>query len=205
MSVDAYSEGIPLAEALGVFSAPEKWDEYKHLVSKGYDHRFVSALGAPETEDDRLYYKCSSLHKSLLADFNAKLQSGEIVATALDSRNPIDAPRTRIPSEAWRFLEPDFEKSTASGEGFAFAGVLVRERTERKSTVRAGTECRKWLKQLRATKAGPFKKSELWAEAKQRFGISLSQREFERAWTACAPKKWKRPGRKSKRRIDTPK
>ncbi len=72
-------------------------------------------------------------------------------------------------------------------------------------TFKAETDCQKWIAQKAAAGETPASRSALYSEARARFGNKLSQRSFDRAWTAAAPEEWKKPGRKSSRRIETPK
>ena len=72
-------------------------------------------------------------------------------------------------------------------------------------TVKAETDCRKWIEQKAAAGETPANSSALYSEARERFGNNLSRRAFDRAWAAAAPEEWKKPGRKLPRRIETPK
>lgn len=186
-----------LSEGLARYSDPVLWTELEVLRSRGADTEvFAWVAGVPPTRQDKERDRYQELRTQLHAAFLAKLRGGEVLAAGYDNRHPLRR-RTPIPADAWTFLTPNFEHSTAEGVGFSFAGVVVTrvERTIR--PVDDDAECGGWLKeQVRLRRGQPIpKKSDLLTLAQHNFGVA--ERVFERAWKAHAPKRWKKPGRKS--------
>ena len=72
------------------------------------------------------------------------------------------------------------------------------------TTVGAETKCRQWIEERAAAGNAPANRNALFKEAHKKFRKTLSRRGFDRAWAVAAPDEWKKPGRKSRRRIDTP-
>ena len=74
-------------------------------------------------------------------------------------------------------------------------------------TVKGEKDCQAWLTNLMKQANPEQPKSAYWTEANKKF--TVSRRGFSRAWAnavvSAGNAAWQRPGRKSKRRIDTPK
>ena len=157
-------------------------------------------LGSPRIQNDTDYLRYDQLHESIHSAFLMKLRSGELTATGRDASRPIDSERVVVPPDSWRFLIPNFEDSSAVGGGFAVAGILVTEAQSTRrvtASVKAAKSCREWIKALARQGRQRPRKDDIFAEAKTRFGDTLSRREFERAWADAAPKDWRVAGRKS--------
>jgi hypothetical protein len=79
-------------------------------------------------------------------------------------------------------------------------------RSQRAGLIGAETECRAWLTGLMGAGPPTKNRAEYQAEAEKRFGIG--SRGFNRAWANAVVNTgntdWVKPGRKSRRRIDTP-
>ena len=73
-----------------------------------------------------------------------------------------------------------------------------------KTTVAAERECEQWIAGFASQEYKPANKEALRHEAMEKWSSQLSRRSFDRAWARAAPDDWKRSGRKSKHRIDTP-
>ena len=192
MNEDA--NGLVLLEALKESSDKKKWDELQSLGGL-LDFAMMSYTGGPY---DVRHERRAELDTELNDEFKRKLRTGELTATGCDSRSPLD--RREIPRELWQFLETDFMRGRAQGDGFVITAILVKacpSLARAEGTIRVTRDCRSWLQEKAETLTQIPKKQELYEQAKKDLGNSLSWREFSRLWGELAPASWKAPGRKS--------
>jgi hypothetical protein len=96
--------------------------------------------------------------------------------------------------QAWRYGDP--------GElGDGSSSLVESSAASPPSLAADETRCRSWLKEQVA--AGiRWTRADALVEARRLIGSRLSKRAFERAWAEGVPDVWKRPGRRSARRMD---
>jgi hypothetical protein len=216
-----------LAEALEHSAGDTAWQRFMEIENRALKHRVIfEPLDAPiiklaldmDDDHDRAWSDLFDERKVALREieqpFLRKLLDGELMANGYEVPLRASAQKQEISGDMWRFLRPLYLKSAASGAGIRFEGVSVwiasvaSEATggaappdRRNLTIKAETNCRKWLEELMAEESSPdHPKSHYSSEAQERFE-NLGTRAFERAWgnavaTANNPK-WSRPGRKS--------
>jgi hypothetical protein len=98
-------------------------------------------------------------------------------------------------------------ESPATDREETLTSAQIEGEQTRRATIKAETDCQKWLLELMKKPSEPTKnRDDYRTEAIQRFGVG--KRSFKRAWDNAIRKtdnlSWSRPGPKSKRRIDTP-
>ena len=218
MAIPKMSDLSPLA-AIRQFSEPAAWAELEQLLGLGEvttkardgwtendwaRHDFQVKL---KVEAARLRpiegFKVLFCWGQLDTAFRARLRSGELVATGEVKPVKLAPERTAIPADRWRFLKIDYQKGIASGLGLEVVSILVLDDAPTKSTIAAETACRELIKRKAKTGIKPVNRNSLYDEARTEIGPALSKRAFNRAWASVAPDRWKRPGRKSTRRIDS--
>ena len=216
--------GVSLLAAIGKFSEPTAWAELEQLFGLGVDNteardgwtendwvrRDYQVMLMLEVARKRPIEGITALHRwtQLKTAFRARLRSGELVGTGYVKPVNLADSRMAIPSDKWRFLEPDFRDSTASGAGMEIVSILVCradhvDEAPTKPTIAAETTCRQWIERKAETGEKPANRKSLYDEARTEIGPALSKRAFTRAWATAAPDDWKRPGKKSTRRIDS--
>jgi hypothetical protein len=121
----------------------------------------------------------------LASQFNARLMSGELIATGILKGSTLD--RTRIPAEIWDELRPDFEHGVAQSPNFHF--LRVRVATAPVPTIHDPTDarlnrirrCVEWLRERRLAKGDEPKKI-LDDVARKEVVSDLTVREFNTAY-----------------------
>ena len=132
--------GLRLLAAVRRFSDPVAWTEFERLLgldasakerarcnaSDWVRHDFQVTLKL-DAARQRLAEGLPALHRwaQLKTVFQARLQSGELVATGYVKPARIEDGPIAIPADKWRFLQPDFRNSTAAGGGLEIVSVLV--------------------------------------------------------------------------------
>jgi hypothetical protein len=122
------SEGITLEDALIKWGDPGSVQEFMTLEAEGYDGRHGLLLWFPElprSVREKKTLQSLKLREQLKTQILGKLQRGELVAIAYDSRAPLDGDPVIIPADRWRVLKANFHESSARGENFAVTGILV--------------------------------------------------------------------------------
>ncbi len=197
--------GVPLATAARAFGDALTWERIDELYRLGASGPRVWSIDKLETEDGRQVFEYRSLNEKERRELIARLRSGELVASGRDSRQPLNSPRIDIPPDAWSFLEPQFDRSAAKGQGFTIDGIEVRPLPElpAAATARMEKDLRRFVAARTKPPSSPVTRDALWKEAKAAVP-GASRRAFDRAWQAVAPSDWRQPGRKGRRRIDTP-
>ncbi len=133
---------LPLKEAIEAFADPELLRAYREAPAPparpmaGWLDRPFRSRDRPSRDpfrfDERIRPSESSsrvreqARAALVADFRSRMLKGELVATGIDPRAPIDGPRVTVPAERWRLLRLNVSHSTAKGGGFELVDVMVR-------------------------------------------------------------------------------
>lgn len=188
-------KGVPLLEALELYSDPELWNKVNSMKDRGellalFEERFEGRAIWPADYVAPL----SATWNKLEGAFLTALRTGELIATGHDKSRPLRALPMRIPPELWNTLRPNFKESSAAGGGIEIAGVLVRSKEH--PTARAAKKCEEWFKRRVAERLKPASRKSMCGEARALFGNGFSERAFDRTWRRFAPENWKKGGRK---------
>jgi hypothetical protein len=122
--MEVIQRGVSLEEAFWrtlteVEQAKLKKDE-KHKY-----HPLAWIADDPPTEEMIGHGRYMETRTPLQNRFMENLLSGELIAIALEAPPTLKSRRTSVPAHLWRFLEPDFDKSEASGEGLKLIEIEV--------------------------------------------------------------------------------
>jgi hypothetical protein len=152
---------LPLKEAFEVFADRELWQAYQQAplpapaspdpqawLGRYAERPFLSVRSRqrdPFRFDERIRPPepaggaREKAWTALLTNFRAHLLSGELMASGIDPRAPIDNPRVMIPVERWRLLKPVISRGMAKGRPFELVDVMVRQHRPGDDVVPAGT------------------------------------------------------------------
>lgn len=195
--------GIPLREALREYSDPKLWKRFEKLKERGQFREFVEReYGSHGAIPAEYIGPFETVEERLVSAFLEKLKSGELIATGIDRKTPF-SPALRIPAALLDGLRINFIESTASGDGFGFAGILVSP-AEKVGTVAMKARLREWFRKKVAIGDQPAKFETMLEHARSELEVHVSWRMFRSVWVVQAPPDWKKHGRKTMRRIDTP-
>lgn len=188
--------GVPLSVAAMEFAQPDELDEYLKLLADGHGGLFVWTLGGPPSAREVAEERFRELRGRFETRLLESLTSGEREATAVDTRQPITAPRVPIRGDLWPLLEVDFKESTAKMDSALLRDIRISVRRPVPSTT-AGNEKRlkEWLRERLRQQRATDTKQALLAEAQTALP-GTTARSFNRAWDAVAPEPARRPGRK---------
>jgi hypothetical protein len=134
--VDVNGDGFSLEEAFrrsltqAELAELDKYEQYR-------EHPLAWIPGEPPSEDQIGHRKYVQIREPLQERFMQKLRSGQLVATALELPLKLESRRTPIPAALWRVLEPDFQKSEASGAGLKLITIEVSATAELQAIVLA--------------------------------------------------------------------
>ena len=115
---------VALAEAPRVFGAAEAWQRIDELEAWGASGPHISTTG-PDTASDRLVREYRRLVETAQNSVLERLRSGTFQADGRDARLALSEDRVAVPVDAWSFLVPDFENSSASGGGITLLAIAV--------------------------------------------------------------------------------
>jgi len=195
--------GVPLLKALEMYSDRELWEEFEKFRDRGELLEVVYAeSGGRAVLPGDYFDPFISAEEKLVSSFKEKLKDCKLVATGIERKKPFSPP-SRIPPALWDTLTPHFRESSASGGGFRFAGILVSP-AEEVGTVAMERRLRAWFVGKVASGYRPASFGTTLEDARSELGVDVPERMLRRIWVAQAPPDLKKPGRKPKRRIDTP-
>jgi hypothetical protein len=203
------SADIPLEEAPEHFFDPTEWSEFVSSCGSRQDALrrisypepgfFVFArrqaaeqptlVGARALEQERI----AQIGQRIVADFCARLISGELEATGMAPPLP---ERRRPPGELWSMLVPNFEDGTAKGSGYFLTHVRVGKMSGVTPTEPA-TEKRiaVWIANRREQHGDELKKTLLVA-IRDEFTEEVTSRAFDIAYRDIYRRKRGRPRRR---------
>jgi hypothetical protein len=185
------SQEIPLSEALEQFADSVLWAEFTANFASIHEARAALHRAAEDqgviayyrdraAETDGEAHKESAqlrLAKSLIQNFNERVQTGELRVTCLQ---PPLLGRSRIPVDLWAKLHLNFRDSSAEGGGYTLTDIRVSISPE--AVVRdLPKRCATWLAHRRAER-GDEAKSTLLHDALREFGDALPTRVFNQAY-----------------------
>jgi hypothetical protein len=127
--MDVTERGLPLEEAFrqtlteAERTALDKYEAYKDPV-------LAWIPGEPPTQYDIFHEKYHQLRQPWQERFMQMLRSGELGSTAVELPTTLNSRRCPVPTYLWDVLEPDFDKSEASGAGLKLIAIEVSEATQ---------------------------------------------------------------------------
>ena len=124
-------QGLTLSDALRHYSGPEDLAEYDRLEK--FDLPFIYT-GREQTYEDRLQMEFHALRYRLHQELIQRLESGELVGTAIEFPRTLDSKRQPIPVDLWRRLKLDFKKNLADADGMILVDILVFPRDRASQT-----------------------------------------------------------------------
>jgi hypothetical protein len=148
-----------------------------------------------------------ALRNTLQLQLIKKLCSGVLVATGYSMNDLPDEPARPILKDRWRYLVPDFQRSTARGSDFTIDGILVftpkllhpvpPKSRARFSKAEAARWYQGWVERCEeaAHIPRPAEESEM---AEQELGVSIPRDYMRELRRKFAPEHWKLPGRRRK-------
>jgi len=203
------SADILLEEAPEHFFDPTEWSEFVSSCGSRQDalrrisylepDSFVLArrqaaeqptlVGARALEQERL----AQIGQRIVADFRARLISGELEATGMAPPLP---ERRRTPGELWSMVVPNFEDGTAKGSGYFLTHVRVGKMSGVTPTEPA-TEKRiaVWIANRREQHGDELKKTLLVA-IRDEFTEEVTSRAFDIAYRDIYRRRRGRPPRR---------
>lgn len=142
MRDDEPVSGLRLGEAIQRFTDEQKWRAYQDAAAAaaGRRRRAVFAIDGEPISGTHVYHRAQADNalvnrkqaawQDVLADFMARLLSGELFATGLFAPFDAQSQRQAIRAELWAVLKPNFAKSSAKGAGCEVFAVRVMPAAE---------------------------------------------------------------------------
>jgi hypothetical protein len=203
------SEGITLEDALIKWGDPGSVQEFMTLEAEGYDGRHGLLLWFPElprSVREKKTLQSLKLREQLKTQILGKLQRGELVAIAYDSRAPLDGDPVIIPADRWRVLKANFHESSARGENFAVTGILVYQgkplgspkaarRPGKVAPAKLWRWYRLWIDRNEAAGNIPSRDDD-WKAAKAECGDGVTRQTIQDLRAKLAPPPWRKQGRR---------